>query len=83
MSKLNNILPPGTEVTTRIGNVKGIVLGICVRGENLDSVEYHIGTFVNGEHKTYWLYDFEFKKEEKNNNPVGFMRHQNNLLDKQ
>lgn len=49
----------GTKVTTVIGSIECIVIGVCIRGNN---VEYNLRWFSNGEIKNEWLYDFEIEK---------------------
>ena len=80
MAQINNVLTPGTKVTTNIGQINGTVLGICVRGERLDSIEYHIGYFVNGEYKTAWVFSYEVSEMIDNSKPTGFQSYSNKPL---
>ena len=50
------ILKAGTKVTTIIGDVQAIITGVCI---TMDTVEYKIRWFYNGEEKTAWLHRFE------------------------
>lgn len=51
------IVKPSTPVITKIGNIKAIVTGVCIRNE---SIYYEISYFGGGEHKTTWIYRYEF-----------------------
>ncbi len=48
----------GQRVKTVIGGIEGIVVGVCIRGNNL---EYHIHYFSQGEHKSVWMFDCEIE----------------------
>ena len=48
----------GTRVRTVIGQIEAIVIGVCIRGNN---VEYNIRYFSDGEMKDPWLFDFEIE----------------------
>jgi len=51
------IVKPGTSIITKIGTVKALVTGVCIRNE---SVSYEISYFAGGEHKSAWIYRYEF-----------------------
>ena len=51
------IVKSGTTIITKIGKIKALITGVCIRGENM---YYEISYFVNGDQKTCWLYRFEF-----------------------
>jgi hypothetical protein len=50
------ILKAGTRVTTVIGNIDVLVVGVNI---SLDTVDYKVRWFINGEVKVAWLYRFE------------------------
>jgi len=52
------ILKAGTKVTTIIGDVKAIVTGVCI---TMDTVEYKIRWFYNGEEKIAWVHRYEIE----------------------
>ena len=59
MDHFKNIIPNGTNVLTRIGDLEAIVIGICIRGKKNESIEYQISYTLNGERKSPWVYSFE------------------------
>lgn len=52
------ILKAGTRVVTVIGNIEALVVGVSI---TMDTVDYKIRWFSNGEEKTAWLYRFEIE----------------------
>ena len=50
------VLKAGTKVTTVIGNIDALVVGVSI---TMDTIDYRIRWFSNGEEKTAWLYRFE------------------------
>ncbi len=81
MNELNKIIPNGTIVLTKNGDLKAIVTGICIRGLNNESIEYQIAYTLNGERKKPWVYSFEIKVKVDNSKPVGFTaNNQKNIL---
>ena len=50
------ILKAGTKVTTIIGDLQAIITGVCI---TMDTVEYRIRWFYNGEEKISWVYRYE------------------------
>ena len=67
-----DIIPNGQPVKTTIGNIPGIVLGSIIRGTINPTIEYHVGYFVNGEHKTMWVYSYEVYHSPDTSSPPGF-----------
>jgi len=62
------ILKAGTKVTTVIGNIEALIVGVCI---TMDTVEYKIRYFHNGEEKISWLHRFEIEVS-KPKQPAGF-----------
>jgi hypothetical protein len=52
------ILKAGTKVTTVIGDIKAIVTGVFI---TMDTVEYKIRWFYNGEEKIAWVHRYEIE----------------------
>ena len=52
------ILKAGTKVTTIIGDVQAIVTAVSI---TMDTVEYRIRWFYNGEEKIAWVYRYEIE----------------------
>ncbi len=52
------VLKAGTRVVTVIGNIEAMVISVCI---TMDTVEYKIRWFSNGEEKIAWLCRFELK----------------------
>ena len=52
------ILKAGTKVTTIIGNVHAIITGVCI---TMDTLEYKIRWFYNGEEKIAWVHRYEIE----------------------
>lgn len=50
------ILKAGTKIKTIIGDVEAIITGVCI---TMDTVEYRIRWFYNGEEKIAWVYRYE------------------------
>lgn len=80
MASINNIIPNGSRVITLIGNIEAIVIGVCVRGERNENIEYNISRFANGELKSDWVQSFEIKEKIDNSKPAGFMKDNQVLL---
>ena len=68
------IIKSGTPVKTVIGEVKALVIGVCIRGGGeANTIEYNIRYFANGEEKSCWVYGFEIEID-KPNVGTGFNR---------
>jgi len=52
------ILKAGTKVVTVIGNIECLIVGVSI---TMDTIDYRIRWFANGEEKTAWVYRFEIK----------------------
>ena len=50
------VLKAGTKVTTVIGNIEALVVGVNI---TMDTIDYKVRWFANGEEKIAWLYRFE------------------------
>ena len=72
MANIENIIPNGSKINTKIGHIEALVIGVCVRGVNNDSIEYHIAYFLNGDYKTCWVHSFEIAIKIDNSKPMGF-----------
>lgn len=60
----------GTEVEIKNTSIKGFISGITIRFSN---VVYEVSYFYNGEQKSCWMYDIEFKETGPNSKKeVGF-----------
>lgn len=82
MASINNIIPNGSTVITKIGNIEAIVIGVCVRGKMNEHIEYNISRFANGDLKTEWVQSFEIDLKIDTSSPVGFTRNNQNLIEK-
>lgn len=49
---MNNIIPNGSKVIFKSGGMEAMITGVCVRGEQNQSIEYEVSCFINGERKT-------------------------------
>jgi hypothetical protein len=68
MSKLV-IIPCGTEATTIIGNIKGLITATSIRyGE----VKYELSYFYNADYKQCWLHENELNINKHQKNQIGF-----------
>lgn len=63
-------IPCGTEIVTKIGNIRAIITGVCIRFEK---VQYEVAYFLNGDRKEVWLDEREFTTEAKKQT-IGFAR---------
>ena len=52
------ILKAGTKVKTIIGNLEAIITAVSI---TMDTVEYRIRWFYNGEEKIAWIYRYEIE----------------------
>lgn len=52
------ILKAGTKVTTIIGGIEAIIVSVCI---TMDTIEYKIRYFANGDEKVAWLNRFEIE----------------------
>jgi hypothetical protein len=52
------ILKAGTKVTTVIGDIQAIITAVSI---TMDTVEYRIRWFYNGEEKIAWVYRYEIE----------------------
>lgn len=82
MADINNIIPNGTKVITKIGGLECLIIGICVRGKNNEHIQYQVSRFANGEYRAEWLEDFEIILADENQKKSGFVDYQssNKLL---
>lgn len=80
MASINNIIPNGSTVTTKIGKIDAMVIGVCVRGERNEHIEYHISRFANGEYKSEWLQSYEIELKIDNSKPAGFSNNNQTLI---
>jgi len=62
------ILKAGTRVTTIIGNIDAIIVGVMI---TMETVEYKLRYFVNGAESTAWLFRYEIEVT-TTKQPVGF-----------
>lgn len=69
---MNNIIPNGRKVVFKSGGIEAIVTGVCVRGEQNQSIEYNVSFFCNGERKSIWIHSFEIEPKVDNSKPMGF-----------
>lgn len=53
-----NLYKCGTHVITNMGSIEGMVTAICIR---FDAVTYEVSYFIEGNHKTIWINEAEFK----------------------
>lgn len=74
MADIKDIIPNGSTVTTKIGKLEAIVIGVCARGEKNENIEYHIAHFLNGEYKNSWVQSYEVELKVDNSEPMGFQR---------
>lgn len=80
MASINNIIPNGTKVITKIGSIECFVIGVVVRGKSNNQVEYNVSWFLNGERKSEWVYDFEIEPKIDNSKPMGFTKSNQKLI---
>lgn len=80
--KINKELyPPGSQVWVADKKIKAHVMGLCVRDSKMETVEYHIAYFRNGERKSEWVYEWEINGPVKDNSEeVGFHKPGNQKL---
>ena len=69
---MNNIIPNGKQVKFTTGGIKATVIGVCVRGEQSQSIEYEVAYWHNGDRKTQWVNSFEVELKQDNSKPMGF-----------
>lgn len=63
------IVKTGTPVITKSGSISAIITGVCIRDE---SISYEISYFGVGEHKTAWIYRYEFEIDTSHKTQAGF-----------
>jgi len=80
MTSINNIIPNGSTVITKMGKIEAIVIGVCVRGEMNDHIEYNLSRFANGENKIEWVQSFEIEMKQDNSAPAGFINNNQKLI---
>lgn len=51
------VYPCGTQVTSKLSNVNGIITGLSIRFAN---VSYEVSYFSGHDYKQIWLYECEF-----------------------
>lgn len=54
---MTEVYPCGTNVTSKLSNVNGIITGLSIRFAN---VSYEISYFSGHDYKQIWLYECEF-----------------------
>lgn len=52
------IVKCGTDITTKLNNINGIITAACIR---FNAVNYEVSYFNNGEYKQIWLSEAEFQ----------------------
>jgi hypothetical protein len=72
MASINNIIPNGSKVITKVGKIEAIVIGVCVRGERNEHIEYHLSRYAHGEYKNEWLQSYEVEIKIDNSQKAGF-----------
>jgi hypothetical protein len=77
---MNNIIPNGTTVKFKNGEIESTIIGVCVRGEQNQCIEYNVSYFYNGERKTDWVNSFEISIKQDNSKPMGFSKSINKPL---
>lgn len=65
---MNEIVPCGSQVTSKLSNVNGIVTGISIRFNN---ISYEVSYFSGHDYKQIWLYECEFTTT-ANKEVIGF-----------
>ena len=65
------VIKTGSKGKTVIGNIEGIITGICMRD---NSLMYEFSYFVNGKRECYWLYHFELRFDIVEKRQAGFRR---------
>lgn len=66
------IVPLNTRVTTVIGEVEGMITGVCIRE---GYINYDISYFKNGEYTNCWLNRAEFLVKSSNSKKVGLVNY--------
>ena len=69
MNKNIEVYECGSNCTTKIGKIEGIITGVNIRFER---VIYEFSYFNNGEHKSVWLEECELDCSECSTNKIGF-----------
>lgn len=77
---MRDIIPNGTLVKTKVGDIKAYVIAVCVRGKDNGWIEYQVSYFQNGQLERKWLEDFEIEIIKENSKPIGFARTSNQNL---
>ena len=54
------LIPCGTLVKLKIGEIDGMITGINIRWDN---IQYEVTYYLNGEIKETWFNEFEFTTE--------------------
>ena len=52
------ILKAGTKIITVIGNIEAMIVSVCI---DMETIQYKIRYFSNGELQEAWLYRFEIE----------------------
>jgi hypothetical protein len=52
------IIKIGTPIKTKVGNLRGQLIGVCLR---MGSIEYQMRYISNGEPHECWFYDIEIE----------------------
>jgi len=63
----------GTEVRTKIGDIKALTTAFLIRGTgDSAAVQYEISSFVDGEHRVVWVLEDELITQAKKDKRIGF-----------
>jgi hypothetical protein len=66
---IKNAIPCGTIVKTVIGNIVGMITGVCIR---FDDVQYELSYFSGDEEKSIWMRPQQFVVNHFSANTIGF-----------
>jgi len=70
------VISIGTKITTKVGQMKGMITAISIRGLNGSYQSYEMTYFQNGLYTTCWMMDFEFEID--NQVKAGFNKYDEN-----
>lgn len=69
----------GTKVEILDSNIIGTVIGVCIRGLDNVTIEYHVQWMVGGSIQDQWLYDYNVKRHIDTKKQAGLVNYETGL----
>lgn len=79
MNNFNTIIKNGSTVKIGSGGLKATVVGVCMRGVENMTIEYHVQWVDSGGVHSEWLYDYMVSEFIDTSRPAGMVNYETSL----